>query len=107
MRPTLTWEMTLFHYQTAAAVMKANCMLARIKNSFAVLNIFTLPQLFMALVRPLLEYANVIWGPQYKLDHDNRHWKRVKDSKERHKMIASIERLRFCAPPEGIETSIT
>ena len=39
-----------------------------IKNSFAVLNIFTLPLLFKALVRPLAEYGNVIWGPQYKLD---------------------------------------
>ena len=47
------------HHQTetAAAVKKANCMLVIIKNSFAVLNIFT-----------LLEYGNVIWGPQYKLD---------------------------------------
>ena len=54
--------------ETAAAVKKANCMLVIIKNSFAVLNIFTLPLLFKALVRPLLEYGNVIWGPQYKLD---------------------------------------
>ena len=43
-------------------------MLVISKNSFAVLNIFTLPLLFKALVRPLLEYGNVIWGPQYKLD---------------------------------------
>ena len=43
-------------------------MLVITKNSFAVLNIFTLPLLFKALVRPLLEYGNVIWGPQYKLD---------------------------------------
>ena len=57
-----------FHHQTAAAVKKANRMLAIIKNSFAVLNIFTLPLLYNALVRPGLEYGNVIWGPQYKLD---------------------------------------
>ena len=43
-------------------------MLVIIRNSFAVLNIFTLPLVFIALVRPLLEYGNVIWGPQYKLD---------------------------------------
>ena len=43
-------------------------MLVIIKNSFAVLNIFTLPLLFKALVWPQLEYGNVIWGPQYKLD---------------------------------------
>ena len=59
-----------FHHQTesAAALKKANCMLVIIKNSFAVLNILTSPLLFKALVRPLLEYGNVIWGPQYKLD---------------------------------------
>ena len=57
-----------FHQQTAAAVKKANRMLAIIKNSFTVLNIFTLPLLFMALVRSLLDYGNVIWGPQYKWD---------------------------------------
>ena len=38
-----------FHHQTAAAVKKANRMLAIIKNSFAVLNISTLPLLFKAL----------------------------------------------------------
>ena len=43
-----------FHHQTAAAVKKANRMLAIIKNSLAVLNIFTLPLLFKAFVRPLL-----------------------------------------------------
>ena len=59
---------TQFHHQTAAVVKKTNCMLAVIKNSFAVLNIFTLPLLFKALVRPLLEYGNVIRGPHYKLD---------------------------------------
>ena len=58
-----------FHRQTAAALKKANHRLAIIKTSFAVLNIFILPLLFKALVRPLLEYGNVIWGPQYKLDH--------------------------------------
>ena len=55
-----------FHHHTAAAVKKANRMLAIIKKSFAVLNSFTLPLLFKALVRPLLEYGNVIWGSHYK-----------------------------------------
>ena len=62
---TMDQELKFLH-QTAA-VKKANCMLAIMKNSFAVLNVFTLPRLFKALVRPLLEYSTVIWGPQYKL----------------------------------------
>ena len=42
-----------FHCQTAA-VKKANRMLAIIKTSFALLNIFTLSLLFKVLVRPFL-----------------------------------------------------
>ena len=58
-----------FHRQTAAAVIKkTNRMLANIRTSFAVLIIFTLPLLFKALVMPLLEYGNAIWGPHYKFD---------------------------------------
>ena len=59
-----------FHHQTAAAVKKANRMLAIIKNSFDVLNIFTLRLLFKALVSPLLEYGNV------SINWINKHWKR-------------------------------
>ena len=44
-----------FHRQTAAAVKKANALLARI-----------LRRLYKSLVRPHLEYYNVIWGPFYK-----------------------------------------
>ena len=69
--------------QVSSAVKKANHMqhgmLAIIKNSFAVLNIFTLPLLFKAIVRPLLEYGNVIWAHSIHWFHtDNRTWKRFK-----------------------------
>ena len=57
-----------FHRQRAAAVKKANRNLATIRRSFAVLNISSLPLLFKAVVRPLLEYGNIIWGPHFKLD---------------------------------------
>ena len=57
-----------FHCLTTTAVKKANHILAIIKTSFAVLNIFTLPFLFEALVSPLLEYSNVVMGPHYQLD---------------------------------------
>ena len=57
-----------FHKQVAAAVKKANCSLGLIRKSFALLDRSTLPPLYTALVRSHLEYANVIWGPFYKMD---------------------------------------
>ena len=56
-----------YHRQTAAAIKKEKRMLAIIKNSFAV-NFFTLTLLFKVLVRPLMQYGNIIWDPHYKLD---------------------------------------
>ena len=52
-----------FHKQAAAAVKKANSRLGLIKKSFAVLDETTLPLLYNSLVRPHLEYGNLIWGP--------------------------------------------
>ena len=57
-----------FHKQTAAAIKKANSVLGAIKRSFAKHNNTTLPLLFTSLVRPHLEYGNVVWGPHYKGD---------------------------------------
>lgn len=57
-----------FHEQTAAVVSKASQMLAVVRRSFANLDTFTLPLLFKTLVRPFLEYGNVIWGPFSKGD---------------------------------------
>jgi len=52
-----------FHSQTMAATNKSNRVLGLIKKSFNSLNSRTLPILYKALVRPHLEYANVVWGP--------------------------------------------
>ena len=57
-----------FHCQTAAAVKKANKILGLVKRTFLVLDKTTLPLLFTSLVRPHLEYGNVIWGPFLKGD---------------------------------------
>ena len=57
-----------FHQQTAAAISKASQMLAIVKRSFANIDAFTLPLIYKALVRPFLEYGNVIWGPFGKTD---------------------------------------
>ena len=57
-----------FHKQTAAAVKKANAVLGLVKKSFALLDDRTLPLLYKSLVRPHLEYGNVVWGPFFKGD---------------------------------------
>ena len=57
-----------FHRQTVAAVKKANTVLGMLKKSFVLFDEVTLPLLYKSLVRPHLEYGNVIWGPFYKGD---------------------------------------
>ena len=55
-----------FHKQAAAAIMKANTVLRLVRKSFAVLDSNTVLVLYKLLVRPHLEYGNVIWGPFFK-----------------------------------------
>jgi ribonuclease P/MRP protein subunit RPP40 len=57
-----------FHVHTAKVVSKAFQILAVVNKSFVNLDAFTLPLLYKTLVRPHLEYGNVIWGPHSKLD---------------------------------------
>ena len=57
-----------FHKLTAAAVKKANSILGVIRKSFVAFDKVSLGQLYKSLVRPHLEYCNVIWGPFYKGD---------------------------------------
>ena len=54
-----------FHTHTSAAVKKANSILGLIKRSFVALDEDTPPLLFTSMVRPHLEYANIIWGPHF------------------------------------------
>lgn len=57
-----------FHKQTAAVVKKANSVLGLIKRAFGKHDETTLPLLFKSLVRPHLEYGNVVWGPMFQED---------------------------------------
>lgn len=54
-----------FHTHTSAAVKKANSILGLIRKSFVLLDEDTIPLLFKSMVRPHLEYGNVIWGPHF------------------------------------------
>ena len=57
-----------FRKQAAAAVNKASQVMAVIKRSFSLLDKTTLPLLFKTLVRPHLEYGNIVWGPFNRTD---------------------------------------
>ena len=57
-----------FRQHAAAVVAKANRVLAVIRRSFALMTQHTLPLLFKSLVRPHLEYGNLIWGPFNRAD---------------------------------------
>ena len=57
-----------FHQQTSKIALKANCVLACVKRDFVDLNNDVLLKLYKALVRPIMEYANIIWDPHFLLD---------------------------------------
>ena len=47
---------------------KANKMLRLIRRSFTFLDGLTVKKLYSSLVRPILEYGNIIWAPTLKRD---------------------------------------
>ena len=57
-----------FHNHVAQAAKKASGVLAQIRRTMACHNETTITLLYKGIVRPLLEYANVIWHPRYKMD---------------------------------------
>ena len=57
-----------FHTHTSSAIKKANSILGLIKRSFTAIDEKTLPILYTSMVRPHLEYGNIIWGPHFKGD---------------------------------------
>jgi len=54
----------------AHAVSKANQILGLIRRTFSYLDMPLVKQLYTAMVRPHLEYANVVWHPYLKKDID-------------------------------------
>jgi len=54
------------HCEKAAS--KANQILGMVRRSFDYINVSMLNQLFRGLIRPHLEYANIVWSPSLKKD---------------------------------------
>ena len=59
-----------FRYHVDRIASKANSILGLIKRSFEQIDMSMFKSLFVGLVRPHLEYANVVWAPFYKKDID-------------------------------------
>ena len=57
-----------FYQHTSEVASKANRVLAFIKRAFTDLNNDGFLKLYKAMVRPIIEYANTIWGPHFLLD---------------------------------------
>ncbi|GAB0181503.1 hypothetical protein GRJ2_000615600 [Grus japonensis] len=55
-------------WQCVLAAQKANCVLGCIKRSLISRSKEVILPLYLALVRPHLEYCVHLWGPQYKKD---------------------------------------
>ena len=57
-----------FHPHVAKVLKKCKSLLAIIKRSFACLNKRIVTKLYKAMIRPVIEYGNSVWGPFYKGD---------------------------------------
>ena len=61
MDPTMKFSVHITH-----AASKANQILGLIRRSFTYIDPTLMKQLYTALVRPHLEYGNVVWHPKFK-----------------------------------------
>ena len=59
-----------FHNHVGQAAKMANGVLAQIRRTMTCHNETTITLLYKVIVRPLLEYANVMWHSRYKIDMD-------------------------------------
>jgi len=66
----LTENQLKFHSHFTAVTSKARRLLGLIGKLFINLNFQTLPYLYKVIVRPTLEYGNIIWGPFHKGDEN-------------------------------------
>ena len=59
-----------FHDHTTTVAKKANRLLAVICKTFQYFDHTTFINLYKSYIRPVLEYGNIIWEPQYILDQE-------------------------------------
>ena len=59
-----------FHDHTTTVAKKANRLLAVIHKTFQNFDHATFINLYKSYIHPVLEYGNIIWGPQYILDQE-------------------------------------
>ena len=59
-----------FHEHTAAVLKKCKSVVAVIKRGFIRPNRKIISMLHKALIRPVMEYGNSVWGPSFKGDKD-------------------------------------
>ena len=86
-----------FDMHISQAVKKANAKLAIIRRSFVYIDEKILVQLYTSLVRPILEYGNVIWSP-----HLQSHIKQLEGVQHRAtKLLSSLSGLSY---PERLKT---
>ena len=57
-----------FSVHVAHAAAKANQILGLIRRTFTHMDISLMKQLFISMVRPHLEFGNVVWHPMLKKD---------------------------------------
>ena len=59
-----------FHEHTARVIKKCKSLISIIKRSFCCLDKGMMVKLYKALIRPVAEYGNSVWGPCFKGDQD-------------------------------------
>ena len=85
-----------FHEHTTLTVTKANRVLGLIRKIFNCREPDMITKLFKSLMRPILEYGNLIWGPHYVADQqaiEGVQWRA-------NKLISSIN---HCPYPERLK----
>ena len=80
-----------FHRHVALATKRANGVLSQIRRTIKYKEKEIIIPLYMALVRPLLEYGNVIWNPRYKEDQKDVE----KVQRRATKIVRSISHLEY------------
>ncbi|XP_005097745.1 FAD-dependent oxidoreductase domain-containing protein 2 [Aplysia californica] len=81
-----------FSKHVSIQVNKANNLLALILRGFTMLDKVSLPTLYKSIIRPHLEYGNVVWHPTLKGDEEQLE----KVQRRATKLIPELQHLAYC-----------